>query len=228
MVAFLAHFTGTDEQTTQTDHSTYGKTITMTGGAKIDDAVLHPDDSQPTGFKDASNDVVTVPHDANWWGASESLCMEGEFYWPALPSSGDRFIMGKYRSVTNGRGLALYLSNLSGAWQLRLYRQLTSTTGQAFVTAAFEPTPGQFYHIAASRDKATDDWRIFVDGVMLVKVNDSAAITTPSQAFSIGAQNDGATHQQSIRFREIRVWKGTPHYNSDGGFTPPSVPYPES
>lgn len=234
LVSFFAHFTGADEQTTQSDLSDYGKTITMSGGAKIDDGVLHPDDGQPTALKDATNDVVTVPHDANWWGTNESLCMEIEVYWPALPSTGLRFIMGKYRSVTNGRGLAIYLTtdantiHAGSEWKLAVFRQDTSTAGTAFLSALFEPTPGQFYHLALSRDKATDFWRLFIDGVMVHKVTYSPAITQPSQSFSIGAQNDASTHQHAFRWREARVWKGTPHYNSDAGFTPPAAPYRES
>lgn len=226
-VAFLGHFIGSDGQTTQTDKSVNARTITMSNGAKIDAGVQLFGDN--TGLKDGTNDLVTAPSDANWWGANQSMCMEGWFYFPSTIPSGDRLLMGIYRSVSSGRGLGLFL--LTGGSptgeKIGAYRG-SGGVGTLLTSALFSPTLNTWYHLALSRDTATGDFRIFVDGVMLAKTNYTGNLPVPSQAFSIGSQNDGSTQQIAMRFREIRVTVGVPRYNSDAGFTPPAYQLAES
>lgn len=236
-VEFLGHFVGTDEQTTQTDVSVNGRTITMSNGAKIDDGVQLFGEN--TGLKDGTNDLVTAPNDANWWTASSLLCLQGWFYFPSAPATGLRFLMGKYRSVTNGRSLALYLTTdvtldiANSNWKLVLFRQETSSAGTGFVSAEFTPAAETWYHFAASKD-ANEDWRLFaatygdVVATMLAKKNYTPDITTNSQAFSIGTQNDGSTHQVGMRFREVRVTIGKGRYHNDAGFIVPYFKFAEA
>jgi hypothetical protein len=224
-VKFLGHFVGTNGQTTQSDVSSIGRTITMANGAKIDSTVTLFEENM--GYKDASNDLVTAPHDANWWGQNDSFCIEGHFIFPSTLVTGLRMLAGKYRSVTNGRGCGLYLTtdanpfDASSDWKLVTFVQDTSSAGKSIISMKFQPEIGTRYHLAVSRDVGTGYWRLFVEGVMGAKELYTSNITTPSQAFSIGSQNDGSTHQQELRFREVRVTVGHPRYANDAGFVVP-------
>lgn len=217
-VQALVKMVGTDESTTQSDSSQAARTVTLSNGAKIDDAVTLFGSNM--GYVDGSNDFVSIARGSGFWGASESLCFEGHFYFPSFAATGDRFIMGQYRSVTNGRGIALHRNSTNF---IVYYGTSSGSTGTALITVAHGMVINTLYHLAVTRDVATNTYRLYKDGVMLAKVTNSNALHLPSQDFTIGGQADGATQMQEMRFGDIRITTGNPRYNWDDGFTPPAA-----
>lgn len=88
-------------------------------------------------------------------------------------------------------------------------------------TAAFTPNPGQWYNFTVDRD-ASNVFRIYVDGVMVVKTtgyNEIVGGSTSALWFGYGDSYFNGY------IDEIRLTRGVARYASDGGFTVATTPF---
>ena len=88
--------------------------------------------------------------------------------------------------------------------------------------AAFTPTVGQWYNIAVDRD-ASNNLRIYIDGVMVAKTTGYTSNVESTAAFILGF--GGGSEYFNGYIDEVRITKNFARYGSDAGFTVPTGPF---
>lgn len=145
-----------------------------------------------------SGGSLSIPQQAVFTFAA-NFTLEAWVYWTASPSTGTNL----WGCQVNG-GLCLYYD---GSLNPNIYN-----TGNVFTTT-FSPVPGQWYHIALTRNAGT--MTVWVNGK---SVGSGAGGTYTASAFTLG--NTGAFPQGYVA--NMRMVAGTAVYTTT--FTPPTAP----
>lgn len=216
-VKLLSHFDGADASTTFTD--VIGHTLTANGNAQLDTAQAKWGPSAL--LLDGTGDYVSSPDSADWSLTTVDFCIE---CWVRFNvATGTQVFLSHYENTTNQR-----------AWYFRL------TTGNLLTFQCFEtgnggnaqtiegswtPSTGVWYHLCAER--ASNNIRVFADGVVIDSQARTLGITNSNQALIIGAVNSsGFTQFFNGWLDDVRMTVGASRYG--GAFTPPSGPFPDS
>lgn len=174
---------------------------------------------------DGVNDRLAYLPSEHWYLKDLEFTIEGRFSFAAGGLANDQLLMSQWEEVSNMRGWRLVWNGSVDTLEFHL-----STTGAntiVILTAAFTPTADQLYHIAVDREG--NDWRLYVDGVMLDKdTNTNIQFKCRNSFLRIGC-NFNASSVNNLFFsgnaEEIRITRGVARYGDDGGFTPLTLPH---
>lgn len=174
----------------------------------------------------SSRQYISWADDTEWPNGTNPFTIEMWVQFTLAPTSGVHYLIGQYDVGNNNRSWAL----LVNAGSLQLLVSNAGTSGTTKASAAWAPSTGVWYHVAADWDGT--DYRTYVDGVMLgksatgVSLFDSSARVTLATVLSNGATS--ATFAFEGYIDEVRVTAGTARYASDSGYTVPTAAFPRS
>jgi hypothetical protein len=185
------------------DNSTVARAITSTGSPRIGSLNPFGSASGWSGYFDGSGDYLTVPSDVAFDFGTGDFTIE---CWAYRTGAGtdDRFL------VSRGNGGNFLLRwNAAGVLQFYLNATLINSYTYAFPI-------NTWVHIAVARAGST--CRLFVNGVEVSSVANSAAVSSAAAPVLIGGIAASDYFQGYIS--NMRIVKGTAVYNA--AFTPPS------
>lgn len=221
-VVLLAGFdrAGTANRTTYTEESGSAKTLSFSGsgttgtyetGGKFDGRF----------FSSSSTHLASAADSPDWHFGAGNWTIETFVNYTNAPGVGDQGIMGQWRASGANRSWLL----LRSGGNLSLLLSTTGSNTISSASAAWAPTTGVDYHVAADFDGTA--YRIYVDGVMLAKeVAAHGALADIAIPMTLGAWDSGGGIEGSMD--ECRIVKGEAVYASDAGFTPPTAKFPRS
>lgn len=174
---------------------------------------------------DGVNDRLAYYPSEHFFFKNGAFTVEGRFAFAAAGLSTDQLLLSQWEEAGNMRGWRLVYNASTDLLQFHV-----STTGADTVVVAsvsWSPIADQFYHIAV--DRSGNDWRIYVDGVMLVKATSATTQFRCRNAyFRIGCNLNGSSANTMFfngRCEEVRITKGVARYGNDAGFAPLTVPH---
>lgn len=206
-VVLLMHFDGADNSTTFTDSSSYARTISTFGNAKL--VTAQKAFGTASGYFDGSGDYLTVPSSVDWNFGTGDFTVETWVRFNALPAAS-----------------ASLVGNYPGTWVLQ-YRpdqgnKIAWYNGSFVYSAAVTITTGVWYHFAVSRTGTS--LRIFLDGVQTGSTITDSSNYSGTNELSIGRL--GGIGQELNGWEEdLRISKGVGRYTTS--FTP-TGPHPDS
>ncbi len=149
-----------------------------------------------------------------------------EFFGVVFNSTGDCTLAGQEQLISASSGRCQWnIYRRSGQWIVTF--SVDGLTKPLQLTAAQALTVSVPYDVAIERSGST--WRLYVNGMMLAKATASIAlydfITTPriGARLNLGAYDDFF----SGSLKAVRWTVGAARYNSDAGYTVPSLPLPQ-
>lgn len=219
-VSLLAGFTGADGATALTEESRHQAVATFNGNAQIDDSQFRFNTTSL--LLDGTGDYVTFPDSVNYEIGNRAFTLDAFVRWSTDPGSSTETIMGHYSPTGDQRGWLLDLNNN----QLR-FGWTTDGTGGTFgsLTGAFNPVAGQWYHLAVCRD-ASNQLRLFADGVELGSVANAVTYFAPASALGVGANADGTGIMTACNVDEVRLILDKALYTA--AFTSPAAAFPRA
>lgn len=217
-VSLLLGFEGTDGDTTTTDESSTGHTMTFNNGAQIDDAQAKFGSTSLV--LDGVNDTVYAADNAEFNLGAGEFTVEGWFRWRSVQDAFNG-LLGQWYTAVSARNWAFWW-DVTGKLEFAYSTSGVNTIRP--VTSTWTPSLDTWYHLAADRD-ASDDWRVYVDGVVKGTGNDTGTIA------SVGTPQMSVGHLHQSRqldgwVDEVRVTKGVARYG--GAFSPPTAAFPRS
>lgn len=213
-VVFLSSFEGVDAATSATDDSITGHALTFNGNAQIDTAQYKWGSSSL--LLDGTGDTVSAPDHAEFDLGSSNWTIDGWFRWNANPAS-YKALISKWNTGANQKSWGIFHSSANN---LELLLSANGSTTIVKASAAFTPTLGTWYHIAATYDGTT--YRLFVDGALVASATTSVALFNATSGVHIGGQ-EGATDYFNGWVDEVRVVNNYAVWVA--GFSVPQGPY---
>lgn len=207
---------GPDADTTVGDESDNLATATYNGNAQCDDAQAKFE--RRSLLLDGTGDYVTFPDSVTLELGSGNFCLEGWVRWNTDPAA-TQVLFGKWTGTGNQRSYMVRYDSAS-ADELQLLLSNAGTDTITKLQASFTPTLSQWYHVAADFDGT--NYRLFVDGVLLVSAGTPVTLFGGTSDFAIGAEADGTTPFDGW-IDEVRLTKAS-RYTVD--FVPPASPFP--
>jgi hypothetical protein len=221
-VVLLLGFEGADGSTTITDESPnlHGNAA-ISNEAQIDTAQFKFGASSCV--FDGTNDSIRWGDSADWDFGAGQFTVE---CWVRFGSVGTvaRNFLSQWQDPSN-RAWHFGL-DASFAPDLLYFNYTTDGTNQLSVAGNFPASTGTWYHFAADRD-ASNDLRIYADGVMIAKASAAGTIFNSSDEIFLGLRADDQRDFNG-HMDEVRITKGIARYASDGGYTVPSAAFPRS
>ena len=225
-VSLLCPFNGTDGDTTSSDLSTIGHTLTFNGNSALDG------DIRKFGFTslglDGASDYVSVPDHISFSPESGSFTIEFHVRFAVDPGTGLAAMVTKWDNPADG---------VNKEWTVRLNNNLlglvvsaNGTSPIIFADVAWNPSVDTWYHIACvlDRELATDETRFYVDGIQVgasdTTANATATIFQGATNVWIGGYGGGTNDWVNGNIANVRITKGVARYTAN--FTPPQQSYP--
>ena len=215
-VVLLCGFNGADAATSTTDEAT-AKAITFNGNAQLDTA------QQKFGtaslLLDGSGDYLSLA-DASAWAFSGDFTIE---------------LFVRYNSVTDAEFISQWTTSgttagfmfgrtAAGGLEFIFYN---AASALQTVARSWTPSASTWYHVCV--DRSGNDFRLYVDGVMLgAKTTNSAIPRDAAQPLNIGRINHTTPRYLNGWLDEIRITNGVARYASDAGFTAPTAEFPRT
>lgn len=221
-VTALLNFEGEDAATTTTDESGSAQTITaFRGNAQISTAASKFGSSSLRVTTDG--DLVEMADADDLSFAGEDFTVECFLNWSAT-SSGQEMFVAKYFNVGNQR--EWWLGTDGDASDIYFAYSTDGANGLVGPVAPFpSKNTGQWYHFAATREG--NNWRIFVDGVLLnTAVITSSIFSGSSPVFIGGRYTNGYGLAPNAWIDSVRITKGVARYTEN--FTVPTETFPTS
>lgn len=213
-VLLLLHFNGANGSTTFTDSSSYARTVSLFGNAQV--TTTQSKFGGASGLFDGADDYATVP--GSDFDHAGDFTVEFFLRVQGASDHADQHVI-QTRNTT-GNGWLFQYNRTNGRISF-----LTDTGGLTnLVTSNGSIADNTWYHVAATRD--ADDWRLFLDGVLIGTNNSSQTLTASNLFISRRFQNDGADHELNGCMDDLRITDGVARYTA--GFTPPSAQFPDS
>jgi hypothetical protein len=212
-VAFLGNFDGADGATSYTSEDGGQRVATFEGSAEIDTAQFKFGTS--SAFFDGTTDWIHFPDSDDFSFGAGQFTVEGWWRFNGDPGTGSHLLVAHYDHVANERSWLIELNNneLWWAW---------TTDGNpgtyAQIDTPWNPVGDQWYHLAVTRD-ASNDLRIFIDGVVLTTVANAVTYHPATSTLSVGGTATGNASMLGW-IDEVRVTKGVARYTA--AFTPVS------
>jgi len=182
----------------------------------------------------SSTTGIDVPADEDFdWGAGDSFSIEFWMRRPGTPT-GNEVIVGRDDSATNLHwwvGVGQWVGNVAAFCLYETDGTGTCLTGEKVVTG------GDWHHIAAVRDAAANELRIYVDGEedgLVEPPSYSAGFDSMTAALNIGWLNlnpyfhfEGIADEVALYDRALSATEIQQHYDNDGGDGPGYCIYPD-
>lgn len=204
-VVSLLRFNGVNGGTVFTDER--GKTWTRNGTGTVTTSAQFKFGTAALDLRAAANDNLQTTSSLADFNFPGQFCVDFWARFPTAPTAGVLF------SAEGSDGLALKVNGSGGLTASRFgVVDIASSSG---VTLA----ANTWHHIAISRD-ASDNLRMFVDGVVRFGPSPYAFTFTTPSVFSIGGYSNGTAENSAFFVDDFRVTKGAARYTS--GFTPPT------
>jgi hypothetical protein len=214
--------TFTDESAKLRGNATAGGDAQVTTGG--------PKFGSGSGRFDGNSDYLAYADSADFeFGSGDFTVETWALFDSTFIANNDQVLIGKWD--TNGqRDWMLRYDGAAATNALSFYISTAGTATVTLLTSAWTPTAAQWYHIAVDRSGST--WRLYVDGVMLVKATSSSTIFNSTAQLRCGIIYNSSSGAVSGDLRgnldEIRITKGVARYASDAGYTVPISAYPRS
>lgn len=214
-VSLLLPMNGADESTTFLDYSKTTKTVTASGGAKIDTAQSKWGDG--SGYFDGNGDYLTVT-------SSSELSLTGDFTiecWIYLASS----TQDEFATVL-GSGQGTYQNGcryfLVGSTRIVRLGGNFGAGSVDVVTAAAAISANEWHFIAVARSGTSV--KLFIDGVQSGSDGSSSATFDFSASNTLIGKNgwDGSNGELNACLQDFRITKGVCRYS--GTFAVPIIP----
>jgi hypothetical protein len=219
-VVLLLHFDGADGATSAADHSSYGRTLTFGGTARL--STTSPKFGSACLLLDgAAGDRVTIPNFAEFCFGSSDFAVEAWIN-PDTVSGIDTIITNRSSSGTDNNWLFRLDSGLLRfvAWGPTTGTVLVDMTGVTTIST------GVYTHVAATRSGS--NWYLWVGGSQDATTTNAGAIfdstSSPSNTLYIGEDPSQPSRLFDGRIDDLRLTKGVARYTA--GFTPPTAPFP--
>jgi hypothetical protein len=218
-VVFLAPLSGEDGDTTASDLSNSGHVLTFNGNAQLDG------DIRKFGFTsalfDGTGDGITAPDSTDFDLGSGQFTVEADVRFNGDPGTTAMAIVGHYTPTGDERAWSMNLGNTASNQFRFSWSTNGAVGGYAEETAAWDPVGDQWYHLAVARDDT--NLYMFIDGVLIKTVANSATFHSATAPLSIGMWSDGNQPLDGW-IENVRITKGVCRYTAT--FTPPERAYP--
>ena len=161
-------------------------------------------------------------NDADFLFGSGAFTIETWVQFSTAPTSSVHYLIAQYDTGANQRSWALLVNG--GNLQLLTSTNGTSSTSQA--SAAWAPSTGVWYHVAADYDGTAV--RTYVNGVLHAKTAVTQTLHNSTGRFSLSAATSSGSRNGAFKgfLDETRITKGVARYASDSGFAAPTAAYP--
>ena len=222
-VVLLIPFNGTDAATSTSDFSNTNHSLTFLGGAELDTAETKFGSSSL--LLDGNNGTTVSADDhVDFTLGSGDYTVECWLKYNVDPSTQQMYV-AKYSN--SGANREWWLGTNSSATALYFAYSTDGSNGIVGPTGAWNPTTGQWYHLAASR--SGNNMYVFADGVLL-DTYDATGITFHDGTAPVtsGGRSQDGTYKfvPNGWIDDVRITKGVARYTST--FTPPINPHPTS
>lgn len=202
-VTLLLHFDGANNSTTFTDSSSFARTVTRSGDAKI--STIENKFGGSSGYFDGTGDYLSTSTSSDFGFATGDFTME---CW--VKTSSNTFVFFDWRTTTHP---GVFFHNSTG---IGYFEQ----SGLS-VNSNKSINDNAWHHVAFVR--ASNVLRIFVDGT---QYGSSWTITSnhgTSRPMRVGVAYDGSTPFTGY-MDDVRITKGVPRYTSN--FNIPTTAFP--
>lgn len=217
-VVLLCHFDGANNQNTTVDSSSSNKTMTSVTATTLStaQAKFGPTSTNTSAGGTRYWELADSP---DWDFGSGQFTIEAWVYFLNTPSAVSRCIASQWQANGN---LSWFFGRASTT---ELCFQYTTAGGPAatLVGAAWTPSTGQWYHVAADRD-ASNVLRVYLNGA--VHASATAAVTIFNSSATLQLVGSSVFSGMDGYIDELRITKGVARYA--GAFTPPTAAFPDS
>lgn len=209
-VVLLMHFDGADNSTTFTDSSSYARTISTFGNAKL--VTSQKAFGTASGYFDGSGDALQAPSSTDWNFGTGDFTIEMMLRYNALPPAAATF-------VGNWPGSNTWLVE----WRSDTGSKYTLYDGAFRDSAVTTPATNTWYHLAITRSGTS--LRFFIDGVQRGSTLTNSTNFSGTAILTIALAN-GTGWEFNGWMDELRITKGVARYTA--AFTPPTAAFPDS
>lgn len=219
----LLGFNGADGATATSDESAAARgAATFFGNAQLDTA------QQKFGsaslLLDGTDDGLSYADSADWlFPDGTAFTIEAWIRFNSV--AGFQTIVSQWNESGNNRG---WLFDFSGGNTLR-FAYSTNGTNVIAVQGTWSPSTNTWYHVAV--DRGTDNGlRLYANGSIIGTVTTASGFTDSTSLLRIGCINSNIAPDNEFNgwLDEVRITKGTARYNSDSGYSVPTVAFPRS
>jgi hypothetical protein len=215
-VVLLLPLDGTDGATTTTDFSNTLNTITFSGTAQLDTAIVKYGTASL--LLDGNSDYISTPDSTDWYPGTGDYTVEAhinvnDFDGPRLHS----IIANRQHPATRGWQ---FLVNTTPTIALTCWDAASGVTVNFAGTTTL--STGTWYHVAFTKEGTT--WRLFIDGNLENTATETGTIGDAVQPLQIGIDPSNSSRYFWGNIDNVRITKGVARYTSS--FTPPGRAYP--
>jgi hypothetical protein len=226
-VRLLAQFDGTDGQTAGiVTQDPDVRPVTLFNAAELDTARVAVTGSVSSLLLPSAGtaDYAQVPHTANLQLSNNDFCIEF-FVFPDTNTVSTHYWAGKGFNAPQ-REWRIQFRNLND-FEFDYSTEGNGVTWFNVFRETWNPTPGNWYHVAFTRNG--NDFRCFIDGVQLgtTKVlSGQITVTGATEPLLMGNHTPGSTDSLDGSLDQFRITIGAARYTAN--FTPPTEAFPTS
>lgn len=222
-VSLLAGFDGLDGATTYTEESSAARVATFSGNAQLDTAVGSVFYGTASALFDGTGDSITFPDSPAFHMGSGPFVIEFTFKPNALVGNISAFV----NQWNSGAGQRSFTFDLTPSNSLRFSYSVDGAVTVTPLSVEYYPSVYKADRIMIERD-ASNDLRIFQNGILLGKVNlGTVSFFNSTEALRIGDLTGFAFGVNGI-IDELRITKGQSLHGSDARFLPRTTMFPRS
>lgn len=222
-VVLLTSFDGADAATSATDDSNSAHTLTFNGAAALE--TTGPKfGSAALNNPGAAGDWVSIGDSADWH-LDGQFTLEAWLKLNVLPSvTGRSAIASHYNALTNNRSFSFAV----GATDVLAFTYSTNGTSANFMLGATAiPAIDVWHHVAIDRD-ASNDVRLYLDGVKNGATVNIGALFNSNTSFGIARDSNSSGDNSPLdgMLDEVRITNGVARYATDTSFAVPTARFP--
>lgn len=218
---------GVDGGTTFTDQSFVARgNASFSGDAHTDTAT--PKFGTAAIRLDGSADALSYADSADWNFGSGNFTID---LWARIAGGAnldlENVMIAQWEASGSQRSWLLRYDGSIATNQLQFLGSSAGSGTDLTVAYNWTPTGDQYYLISV--DRSSNDFRVYIDGSMVVKVTQSITLKDSTASMRIGARsNAGLAGLFHGSIDEPRITKGVARYASDSGFTVPTAAWPRN
>jgi hypothetical protein len=172
---------------------------------------------------DGNSDYLSIPDSADWNFASTDFAIELWARWDAIPTTTNQVL---YHQRVDGNNAVRFVYRALGSTESNFLFDVFTAGSQVIDIStdlgavSTNLNTGTWYHLAVSR--SANDFRLFVDGVIVASTSTSAAVPNLATQVLLGGNPDISAFMTG-HLDEVRVSKGASRHNAN--FTPQTTEY---
>lgn len=217
-VVLLLHADGADGSTTFTDSSSYARTVTGLGNAKI--STTQSVFGGSSIYLDGAGDALSVPHAASLQAGSSDFTFEARL---RLDDISNYHALFSKRATDSGS---------SGEWQAFFNLATTkwtmgfNTSGTSFPGSDSSVTPSANAWVPFCVERSGTTARMMINGTVVATQSVTGALLTSAANLILGGAGNDLGAPWKGYMDEIRYTIGVARYG--GNYTVASAPFPDS